>query len=217
MDLTERAIATATREAIGGYVIPGDVEIDLTPPWRRLTIADALREYGGVEIEGRSADDLRAVAKEKDVEVSESATRGEIVEELVSTLVEPGLIQPTFLIDFPVDFPGSLLAKRKPDNPEVVERFEMYAGGMEIANGFSELNDPKDQLARMQEAAAARGAEPHEVDWDYIRALEQGMPPTGGVGFGIDRVVLLITGAHHIRETILFPLLRPLANDYEES
>ena len=151
---------------------------------------------------------MHRVASEKGVHVDEGATRGKVIEELVSQLVEPHLIQPTILYDFPVDFPGSLLAKRKAGQPGIAERFEVYIGGMEIANAFTELNEPQDQLARMRESTHLRGDEHAEVDWDFIRALEHGMPPTGGLGFGVDRLVMLLTGANHIRETILFPLLR---------
>jgi lysyl-tRNA synthetase class 2 len=151
---------------------------------------------------------LLSAARERHVSVDPGATRGKLAEDVFSALVEPKLIQPTFIYDFPVDFPGSLLARRKPESPEFVERFELYMGGMELENAFTELNDPRDQLARMEEASRLAGEEHAAVDWDYILALEHGMPPTGGLGLGLDRLVMILTGAHHIRETILFPLLR---------
>jgi lysyl-tRNA synthetase class 2 len=128
-----------------------------------------------------------------------------VIEEIVTEMVEPKLVAPTFLIDYPVDFPGSLLAKRKAGQPDIAERFEIFMGGFELGNAFTELNEPADQLARMEELAGESGA---AVDLDYIRALEQGMPPAGGVGIGIDRLVMVLAGVHSIRETILFPLLR---------
>lgn len=210
MALTEDMFSSVAARILGSTkVVYGEQEIDLMPPWRRLTIKEALQEYGGVDIDGTSRDDLLAKAQERDIPVGPDASRGKVIEELVSALVEPNLIQPTFLYDFPVDFPGSLLAKRKPGEPDVVERFEAYAGAMELANAFTELNDPRDQEARMEDAARLTGEEHAQVDRDYILALEHGMPPTGGIGFGIDRLMLLLAGVHHIRETILFPLLRP--------
>ncbi len=210
MALTEDMLSSVAAQILGSMTVEyGDQEINLTPPWRRLTIADALREYAGIDIEVRSREDLLVVARERDVPVTPESLRGKVIEELVSTLVEPNLIQPTFLYDFPVDFPGSLLAKRKPAQPDVVERFELYAGAMELANAFTELNDPRDQQERMEEATRLTGDEYAQMDRDYILALEHGMPPTGGIGFGIDRLMLLLAGVHHIRETILFPLLRP--------
>jgi lysyl-tRNA synthetase class 2 len=139
-----------------------------------------------------------------------------LIEELVSSCVDKNLVQPTFLIDYPVDFPGSLLAKRRKDRPDLTERFELFIGGIEIANAFTELNDPYDQRARMEEAATRTGDEHAEIDRDFLLALEHGMPPTGGVGFGVDRLVMLLSGAHHIRETVLFPLLRNREDDHAE-
>ncbi|HEX6510432.1 MAG TPA: lysine--tRNA ligase [Chloroflexota bacterium] len=211
MELTENMISSVAQTVLGKAVVPyGEHEVDLTPPWRRLTIRDALVEYAGIDIEQHlTASSLLDEARSRGIDVATGASRGEIVEELVSELVEPNLIQPTFLVDFPLDFPGSLLAKRKESDPNLAERFEAYAAGMELANAFTELNDPTDQRRRMEEAAAAAGESHHEVDRDFLQALEHGMPPTGGLGFGIDRTVMLLANAHHIRETILFPLLRP--------
>jgi lysyl-tRNA synthetase class 2 len=206
----ENMVSCIAQDVLGTQVIRyGEDDVDLTPLWRRLTIRDALLEYAGLDIDqAESAEALREEARSRGIEVDPEATRGEIVEELVSELVEPKLIQPTFLIDYPIDFPGSLLAKRKRDNPDLAERFEAYAGGMELGNAFTELNDPDDQRRRMEEAAAGGDGTHQEVDHDFLLALEHGMPPTGGLGFGIDRLVMLLTNAHQVRETILFPLLR---------
>jgi lysyl-tRNA synthetase class 2 len=211
MTLTEDMVTTVALDALGGRLTEFDGKsIDLTPPWRRLSMADALWEHAQVELSATtSREQLLSAAQTHRVPVDAGATRGKLVEDLFSALVEPTLIQPTFILDFPIDFPGSLLARRKPDDPGFVERFELYMGGMELANAFTELNDPFDQLSRMEEAAALTGDEHQTVDWDFILALEHGMPPTGGMGIGLDRLVMILTGAHHIRETILFPLLRP--------
>lgn len=210
MALTEDMFSAAAQRVLGSTTFPyQNHEINLMPPWRRLTIRDALVEYAGIDIEGMTADDLEVAAQKHGISFEPGAGRGKLIEELVSSLVEPHLIQPTFLCDYPVDFPGSLLAKRKAGHPDVVERFEAYAGGMELANAFTELNDPRDQELRMEEAARRTGEEYANVDRDYILALEHGMPPTGGIGFGIDRLMLLFADVHNIREIILFPLLRP--------
>jgi lysyl-tRNA synthetase, class II len=210
MELMENLVSCIAQEVLGTGVIQyADDEIDLTPPWRRLTIRDALIECAGLDLEFAStADALRTEATSRGLTVDPGATRGEIIEELVSELVEPKLIQPTFLIDYPIDFPGSLLAKRKAGQPDITERFEAYAAGMELGNAFTELNDPDDQRRRMEEAAASTDGGHQEVDHDFLLALEHGMPPTGGLGFGVDRLTMLLTNAHQVRETILFPLLR---------
>lgn len=203
MALLEDLVSTVAEHVIGCHTVSfNGHDIDLTPPWRRISIQDALLEYGGIDLQAMAAiEDLTPAAKERGVDVQPGMPRGEVVEELVSTLIEPHLIQPTFLYDYPVDFPGSLLAKRTPESPDIAERFEAYIGGVELANAFTELNEPADQLARMQQLG--------HVDWEYIRALEHGMPPTGGIGFGIDRLVMMLMGVHNLRETILFPLMRP--------
>jgi lysyl-tRNA synthetase class 2 len=210
MALMENMVSCIAQDVLGTQVVRyGDDDVDLTPPWRRLTIRDALLEYAGLDIDAaESADVLLEEARLRGIEAHHDPTRGEIVEELVSELVEPKLIQPTYLIDYPIDFPGSLLAKRKRDNPDLAERFEAYVGGMELGNAFTELNDPDDQRRRMVEAAVGADGSHQEVDLDFLLALEHGMPPTGGLGFGIDRLVMLLTDAHQVRETILFPLLR---------
>jgi lysyl-tRNA synthetase class 2 len=214
MVLFEDMISTSVQKVIGSNrVVWGDDEIDFCPPWRRMTIREALIEHAGVDPESATAAELADVARSLSIEVDPAASHGKLVEELVGGVVEPNLVQPTILHDFPIDFPGSLLAKRKADAPDLTERFEVYVARMEIANAFTELNDPRDQRERMLAAAVLLGDEHAEVDWDYITALEYGMPPTGGLGCGIDRLVIVLSGAHHIRETILFPLLRVREGD----
>jgi lysyl-tRNA synthetase, class II len=210
MDLMENMVSSIAQEVLGAQAVRyADDDVDLTPPWHRLTIRAALMEHAHLDIEEmRSVDALLREAQARGIEVDAGATRGEIIEELVSELVEPKLIQPTFLIDYPIDFPGGLLAKRKRDNPEITERFEAYAAGMELGNAFTEVNDPDDQRQRMEEAGGDVDGAHQEVDHDFLLALEHGMPPTGGLGFGIDRLTMLLTNAHQVRETILFPLLR---------
>ena len=210
MDLMEQMISAVAAEVLGTTTVRyGEHQVELAPPWRRLTIRQALQECAGLDLnEFQSADELRAEAEARGIEVGTATGRGELIEELVSELVEPRLIAPTFLMDYPIDFPGSLLAKRKQGEPQITERFEAYVGGMELGNAFTELNDPDDQRRRMEEAAARSGGTHLDVDHDFLLALEHGMPPTGGLGFGIDRLVMLLTNAHQVRETILFPLLR---------
>lgn len=210
MALTEDMVSAVAQKVLRTAAVSfNGHEIDLTPPWTRVTIREAVRDYAGIDLATcRTVEALTAAALERGLELQPNAPRGEVIEEIVSELVEPNLIQPTFLMDYPIDFPGSLLAKRKAGEPDIAERFEIYAGGFELGNAFTELNEPGDQLVRMRELARESGGESSVVDWDFIRALEHGMPPTGGVGIGLDRLVMLLTGIHGIRETILFPLLR---------
>jgi lysyl-tRNA synthetase class 2 len=207
MELTENMTADVAQRVVGTTKVTfNDHEIDLAPPWTRMTIRNAVLQYSGIDLEICSTvEELTAAALDRGLELAPGAPRGQVIEEIVSELVEPKLIQPTFLVDFPIDFPGSLLAKRKEGSPDIAERFEIYLGGFELGNAFTELNEPADQLARMESLAAETGA---AVDLDYVRALEQGMPPTGGIGIGIDRLVMVLAGVHNVRETILFPLLR---------
>ncbi len=211
MKLMEELVASIATYVHGTTVVPyGDHQVDLAPPWHRLSIRDALREHGDLDIDAlATSEQLVRCAGERGIELPAGASRGEMVEKLVSDLVEPNLIQPTFLIDYPIDFPGSLLAKRTAGNPQLTERFEAYAAGMELGNAFTELNEPDDQRRRMEEAARSKEGGLGDVDVDFLLALEHGMPPTGGLGFGIDRLTMLLTNARQIRETILFPLSRP--------
>ncbi|MBC7235923.1 MAG: lysine--tRNA ligase [Chloroflexi bacterium] len=187
-------------------------EIDLTPPWRRISMRDAILEYSGIDIEQyRDYDSLWQAAKAKGISLTKQPNWGHLVEKLFGATAEPHLIQPTFVIDFPTEV--SPLAKAKPGAPDLVERFEHYIGGLECGNAFTELNDPLDQRERFLQqirAATQQGdEEAHPMDEDFLIALEHGMPPTGGLGFGIDRMVMLFTDQSSIREVILFPQLRP--------
>jgi lysyl-tRNA synthetase, class II len=212
MKLTEDLFATIAKEIAGGLKIAsGGQEIDLTPPWRRLPLADSVAEFGGVarnDIDDARA--LKALADAKGLKLEPGLPYGKLLIEVFEKLVEPNLIQPTFIMDYPLEV--SPLARKNEKNPALVDRFELYIGGRELANAFSELNDPGDQRERFEEQAAARKAgdeEAHAVDDDYVRALEYGMPPAGGEGIGIDRLVMLFTDSPSIRDVILFPLLRP--------
>jgi lysyl-tRNA synthetase class 2 len=211
MKLVEEMVAYAAQQALGSLKVAyGDTELDLTPPWQRLTLRQAIEERTGLDFEAYpDADSLRQAMAPLGVAVSETAGRGKLIDELLSTFVEPQLSQPTFLLDYPLEL--SPLAKRKPDNPRLVERFEGFLAGREIANAFSELNDPQEQRERFLEQARLRAAgdeEAETVDEDFLVALEHGMPPTGGLGIGIDRLVMALSGQQSIREVILFPQLR---------
>jgi lysyl-tRNA synthetase class 2 len=185
-------------------------EVDFTPPWRRETLRDAIAARAGVDIlASRELEALQAAMRERGLEVPEEDTWGQLVDHLLSKYVEPDLVQPTFLMDYPVEI--SPLAKRHRREPGLVERWEAFAGGMEFANAFTELNDPDDQRARFEEQrrfAAEGDAEAQPFDETYIQALEHGLPPTGGIGIGIDRLVMLMTGTRSIREVVLFPAMR---------
>jgi lysyl-tRNA synthetase class 2 len=185
-------------------------ELDLSPPWRRVTLRDSILEVTGVDVLAhRERDALVAAAKEKGIELDPTETWARLVDDLLSKQVEPGITDPTFILDYPVEL--SPFAKAHRDEPGLVERFECFAGGMEFANAFTELNDPDDQRARFedQKRQTAEGDEEAQpFDEDFVRALEQGMPPTGGIGVGIDRLVMLFAGAKSIREVVLFPAMR---------
>jgi lysyl-tRNA synthetase, class II len=216
MRMTEELVANAAAAAVGKYKVPwNDAEIDFSPPWRRLGLREAIAEYSGVDYAQHSdLETLRSAAEQSGLRTEANWTRGKILDELLTLHVEPRLVQPTFLVDYPTDFPGSTLAKAKPDNPHEVERFEAFAGGMEIANAFSELNDARVQRERFLQQVRARESGDEEAqpfDEDFLLALEHGMPPTGGLGVGIDRVAMLMTDRHSIREVILFPQLRQRA------
>ncbi len=213
MALVEELIPAVAQEVLGTTQLTyGDHQIDLTPPWPRIPLREAIRAHTGIDytaLPSRAA--LHEAARQAGLQPEPSWSRGKVIDELLSVFVEPRLIQPTFLVDYPVEL--SPLAKRKRDDPETVERFECFIGGMEIGNAFSELNDPLDQRARFEAQARARQAgdeEAQPMDEDFLEALEYGMPPTGGLGLGIDRLVMLFTNRHSIREVILFPQLRTL-------
>ncbi len=209
--MLEEMVAAAAVQATGGTVIPWkDGQIDLTPPWRRVRLVDALREASGIDVLAHpDAADLRARMREAGLDAPDAAPWPKLVDGILSQALEPTLVQPTILLDYPLEL--SPFAKRREDDPRLVERFEAFCGGMEIANAFSELNDPDDQrerFAMLQADRAAGDDEAQPADEDFLTALEHGMPPTGGLGLGIDRLVMLLTDRHSIREVILFPAMR---------
>jgi lysyl-tRNA synthetase, class II len=208
MDLTEEMVSTLVQEIFGSQKITyNGAEIDFSRPWRRITMHQALLELGGLDIAAvPDLDSLRAHAKSLGIDGLENAPKGKVITELFEKLCEDKLQQPTFITAYPVEV--SPLAKRSRERPELVERFELYISGMEIANGFNELNDPDDQKARFAEQIKEK-EEGAAMDEDYIMALEYGLPPTAGEGIGIDRLTMLLTDSLSIREVILFPLLRP--------
>jgi len=212
MTLTEEMFSSIAGKIIGGLELSvWGHKIDLTPPWQRLTLEEAVVKYTGIDrkiLEDRGLALEWARREEIPLKGNESLAR--IVLEIFEKKVEKYLIEPTFIVDYPTDI--SPLARRKKDNPELTERFELYIAGLEVANAFSELTDPEDQRSRFlsQEAERAGGdEEAHKMDEDFIRALEYGMPPTAGEGIGIDRLVMLFTDQTSIRDVILFPHMRP--------
>lgn len=211
LKMTEDMVAYIANSVLGTTQVPfGEGMIDLTPPWRRMTLRDAIQQESGIDfLAYETADDLRAAMAEKRIYAPPGAGYGKLVDELLSTCVEPKLMQPTFLTDYPIEL--SPLAKQREDDPRLVERFECFVIGIEIANAFTELNDPLEQRARFTRQAQLRalGDEEAELpDEDFLFALEHGMPPTGGLGLGIDRLTMLLTNRHTIREVILFPQMR---------
>lgn len=186
-------------------------EIDLTPPWNRMSMSDAVKQYTGVDFSSATDEQAREMAKKLGLEV-ENETAGKILSMAFDAFVEEKLVQPTFITDYPVEI--SPLAKRRPDNPKLTERFELFITSRELANAFSELNDPIDQKQRFVDQLKEREAgdeEAHMMDEDFVNALEYGMPPTGGIGIGIDRMVMLLTDSYSIRDVLLFPTMKPRA------
>ncbi|MDH4317818.1 MAG: lysine--tRNA ligase, partial [Desulfobulbaceae bacterium] len=214
MDLTEEMISWLAAELTGSMKISYQgQDVDLTPPWKRYTMKEALVKVGGID--QNLLDDDRAVmqlAKDKGIELQPDAGPGKAMTELFELLVEDKLVNPTFVTSYPTEV--SPLARRNEEDPSVTDRFELFVTGREIANAFSELNDPIDQNERFEKQIAERGDDEeihHELDSDYIRALEYGMPPAAGEGIGIDRLVMLLTDSPSIRDVILFPHLKPEA------
>lgn len=213
MRFTEELLAYVAREALGGApVVFGGHEIRFDQPFARYTMYEALREIGGVEVETGSEDDLREAVRRVGVSAEDARTmgRGKLIDELFGALVEPKLIQPTFITDYPREM--SPLAKPKRGDPSLTERFELMVAGKELCNAYSELNDPIDQRERFESQtrlAAAGDEETQPLDEDFLRAMEFGMPPTGGFGMGIDRLVMILSGSPSIRDVILFPTMRP--------
>jgi lysyl-tRNA synthetase class 2 len=217
MALVERIVGRLASEfAPDGQIRFGEHEIDLGSGFRRVAFLDLLREHTGVDFGPLDRDAIAAEAARLGIEVEDSMGRAKLLDEIFSEVAEPSLIQPTFVCDHPVEL--SPLAKRHPDDPGLVERFEPFIGGFEVGNSFSELNDPRDQRARFEEQVelGRRGdVEAQQLDEDFLRALEYGMPPTGGLGLGIDRLVMLFTDSASIRDVLLFPQLRPEASGDE--
>ena len=213
MDLTENMFRHIAKEVCGTTTIPyAEVEIDLGKPFERLTMIDAIKKYTGIDFEEiQTTEEAKKLADEKGVHYEERHVRGDIINLFFEEFVEEHLIQPTFIMDHPVEV--SPLTKRKPDKPELVERFELFIYAREMCNAYSELNDPIDQRERFkaQEAALAAGdEEANTTDEDFLNALEVGMPPTGGIGYGIDRLVMLFTNSPAIRDVLLFPTMKTL-------
>lgn len=212
MNLTEDMVAHIAEEVLGTTVIQyGEHEIDLTPKWKRVHMVDAIKEYTGVDFwQETSTEEARRLAKEHGVEINENMLYGHIVNEFFEQKVEDKLIQPTFVYGHPVEV--SPLAKKNAEDPRFTDRFELYIVGREHANAFTELNDPIDQRRRFEAQLKERelgNEEAHMMDEDFLEALEYGMPPTGGLGIGIDRLAMLLTNSPSIRDVILFPLMRP--------
>ncbi|MCQ2426550.1 MAG: lysine--tRNA ligase, partial [Lachnospiraceae bacterium] len=213
MDLVEELYKLLAEKICGSLTIPYQGNMINMGEWQRLTMKEAVKKYAGSDYDAWESDEAaRAEAKRLHVEVPADATKGTVLSEMFDAYVEEKLIQPTFIYDYPVEI--SPLAKRKPSDPLFTERFEYFINATEFGNAFSELNDPIDQKERFEkQVAAKRAAEPgcnSEVDYDYVNALEYGMPPTGGLGFGIDRLVMLLTDSASIRDVLLFPTMKPL-------
>ena len=210
MTITEELITYVIKNVLGSLEIKyqGN-KIDFTPPWKRISMYKSIKEVSGIDMKKILEKDFGKIIKEHGLNIKGKTNRGEITNELFEKYVEPILIQPTFIYDYPLEI--SPLSKQKKDNPELVERFELFVNSMELANAFTELNDPTEQKRRFEEQVAKRKAgdmESHFMDKDYIEALEYGMPPTGGLGIGIDRLIMLLTNSDSIKEVILFPQLK---------
>jgi lysyl-tRNA synthetase class 2 len=215
MDITEEIFSRCANEVVGSTKITYQgTEIDLTPSWKRITMIDSIKEVTGIDFNTINTDEEAVkLAKERGIEIPDKTkeTRGDVISLFFDEYVEKTLIQPTFIYDYPVEI--SPLAKRKPSDPRLTERFEVFIGGREYGNAFSELNDPIDQYERFKKQVEAREAGDEEagmMDEDFIQALEYGMPPTGGLGIGIDRLIMLLTDSASIRDVLLFPTMKPI-------
>ncbi len=211
MELVEQMVEYITKQLYGTTKVKvGENEIDFKAPWKRLTMYDAIKEFTGIDISNMNEDELRKTAKTLGIEVDETMGKGKLIDEIFGETVEPNLIQPTFIMDYPVEM--SPLAKKHRSEPGLVERFEVIVNGKELANAYSELNDPIDQRKRFEEQLilAKRGdKEAMMLDEDFLQAIEYGMPPTAGLGIGIDRLTMLLTDSHSIQDVILFPQMKP--------
>ena len=212
MEMVEQLYEFVAMKALGTTDVQYQGEtIHLKAPWKRITMADAVKEACGEDYSTwQSDEEARAICDRRNVHVEKDARKGDCLAALFDEYVEASLVQPTFIIDYPVEI--SPLAKRKPENPALTERFEFFITGHEMGNAFSELNDPIDQRRRFEEQVAVRAAQGihAEVDEDFVNALEYGMPPTGGLGFGLDRLIMLLTDSSTIRDVLLFPTMKPL-------
>ena len=210
MQITEELIVYIIKNVLGKLEIEYQGKsINFSSPWKKISMHDSIQEACGIDMEKLPEKDFVKIIRENNLDIKNSASRGEIANELFEKYVEPTLIQPTFIIDYPLEV--SPLSKQKKDNPELVERFELFINSMELANAFTELNDPTEQKRRFEEQAAKKEAgdlESHFMDKDYIEALEYGLPPAGGLGIGIDRLMMLLTNSSSIKEVILFPQLK---------
>lgn len=211
MQFTEQMLETICREVNGTDTVRvGDNDICFKAPFKRITMIDSIKEFTGIDITGMDEAQLRAVCKQLHIEVDETMGKGKLIDEIFGEKCEGNYIQPTFITDYPIEM--SPLCKRHRDNPELTERFELMVGGKELCNAYSELNDPIDQLSRFQEQLRLSEKGDDEamfIDQDFVRALEYGMPPTSGMGIGIDRLVMLMTGQTTIQEVLLFPQMKP--------
>ena len=210
--MTEQLFSTVAMNVTGSTTIAyQDETIDLAGPWRRITLLEALSDIGGVDAQLlKDKQALLKFASENGIQITKTGRLGKVITKLFDALVEPKLVQPTFITGYPVEV--SPLSRRNDDEPAITDRFELFIAGREIANGFSELNDPVDQQDRFKQQVESRASgdqSAHQMDHDYIEALEYGLPPTAGEGIGIDRLVMLLTDADSIREVILFPHMKP--------
>ncbi len=212
MELTENLISTVAQDVLGTTkVMYQGQEVDLTAPWNRMTMREAVLKYSGVDFDLIGTDEeAREAARAQKLHVDNKLSKGEVMSLMFEELAEEHLIQPTFIMDYPVEI--SPLTKRKPDRPELTERFELFITGREMANAYSELNDPLDQKERFMQQVSKRESGDDEasmMDDDYVNALEYGMPPTGGLGIGVDRLIMLLTDSYSIRDILLFPTMKP--------
>ena len=211
MEFVEKMLEKISLEVNGTTEVRiGEHTVDFRPPYRRLPILEAIREYAGVDVSGMDEEQLRQTCKELHVEVDPSFGKGKLIDAIFGEYAEKHLINPTFITDYPVEM--SPLTKRHRENPALTERFELFVCGKELANAYSELNDPIDQFERFQEQARLKSKGDDEamfIDMDFVRALEYGMPPTSGLGMGIDRLTMFMTGQSTIQDVLFFPQMRP--------
>ena len=214
MNITEEIISTVAQNVLGTTKITYQgTPIDLTPGWKRITMIDSIKEVTGIDFNNINSDEeAREILKKLGIEFVSTTTRGEAINLVFEEKVEETLIQPTFIYDYPIEV--CPLTKKKPSDPRLTERFEIFIGGREYGNAYSELNDPIDQYERFLDQVRQKNAgneEANDMDEDFVQALEYGMPPTGGLGIGVDRLIMLLTDSASIRDVLLFPTMKPLA------